>query len=131
MHNIPSYLNGGYQIIDSIENKFPNIYIFDDEGEEKEYVNGELVDVPVHLNSNSLTDEMQIYPNPAQSLVYIDYYKNDREEILYKIISIDGKVMMQGHLIDAGIDVSMLPCGIYFLLLEANDEIRHEIVLKE
>ena len=45
MHNNPSYLNGGEDIINAVSNTFPNIYVFKEEVEEKELQNGVLTGI--------------------------------------------------------------------------------------
>ena len=68
------------------------------------------------IPNNILKSEFQIYPNPSNGLIWINYQKN---EILYKfeVFNLTGEIIRSGKLINnnKAIDLSSLDKGIYFL----------------
>ena len=56
-------------------------------------------------------DDIRIYPNPAQNILYIES-ANVPE---YQIFDVDGRCLLKGE--NSSIDVSMLKTGTYLLLI--------------
>ncbi len=131
MHNNPSYLNGGYDIIDSVRNEFPNIFIFDDEGEKRQFINGNFIDQSVNINPDLFQDEVFVYPNPAQDIIYIQTGLPNPPDILYEIITTDGRIINNGCLINAVVDISSLNSGIYFLRYIVDNNAGYRMILKK
>ncbi|GAA3779400.1 hypothetical protein GCM10022271_09540 [Corallibacter vietnamensis] len=67
------------------------------------------------INDNLHTEDILIYPNPTNNVIYI---KHNNTFETYAIESITGKTILKGKNISQPIDISNLPSGIYFLSLE-------------
>lgn len=74
----------------------------------------------IHLNLNVNPNEkplFTLFPNPATDLLHVAHNAND---VLYKIYSIDGKLVQTGNLNNEAISVTILQNGIYLLELIAD-----------
>lgn len=74
--------------------------------------NGEVSD-PVSTNSESGISPVRLYPNPAQNEIFL----TESGYTQYGILALDGRVIEQGQVYDARIDIALLPAGTYQLLL--------------
>ena len=75
------------------------------------------------INDNSIDNHIQIYPNPAMDMIFIDWAnKNDFKMQVYNII---GECVLQGNLKSESnmIDISPLTSGIYMIRLTGTDRI--------
>jgi hypothetical protein len=72
------------------------------------------------ISSRQANDLFTIYPNPARDELFINYSNIDH--LLFKIVDITGKEMMNGKLSNTkSVDISGIPAGVYFVLLESED----------
>lgn len=84
--------------------------------------------VPVGLNEN-IQNSVAVYPNPAEDYLYIKYHGEMPDDLLVKIIGVDGKVLKcmskQEFEID-GKDIKLnlmgVDSGIYFVSFVSNCE---------
>jgi len=76
------------------------------------------VNKPSNISSN-----INVYPNPAKDLLYIDSNQNNE----YQIIDALGRVVLSGTYSSSPISVSQLDNGVYTLVLMVNgqNEVRH------
>ncbi len=71
-----------------------------------------------------------IYPNPAEERLILSSALE--VELKYQIVSMDGRMVMQGHFIGGErIDVSGLTSGAYFVKATSNDEVFQEKLIKK
>lgn len=68
---------------------------------------------PTSVNLSSAL-EIQVYPNPANDLLYVKGLSNAS----YSVINILGRQVQRGTLGDEAINVSLLPQGKYIILIE-------------
>lgn len=76
-------------------------------------------DVPLKFN---------IYPNPVSVELYIVHNYN---ELVFKIYSVDGKLVQQGFIENLKINVSILEKGLYILQLENNGKTEIRKIIKK
>ena len=69
--------------------------------------------------------KIRIYPNPVKNILFFDGYSGEKTKI--KIFSICGKMEISAE-IQTKLDVSRLPAGIYFVVINSGTE--EETVLK-
>ena len=83
------------------------------------------------MSSNSFDETtFTIYPNPVSDRLYVKY--NDTVKINeYHIVSILGKLVQKGELIDNQIDVTSIPNGIYFITFYSNSTYKTEKIVVE
>lgn len=73
--------------------------------------------------------ELIIYPNPANNNFKFAYSTNIKS---YKLIDYTGRVIIQGEYSDNGVNIELLPSGIYMVLVELeNNKIAYAKLLKE
>jgi photosystem II stability/assembly factor-like uncharacterized protein len=73
----------------------------------------------VSINENSLSEGIiQIYPNPATSILYIDGVDN---AAVAEIYDISGKLLFKKQLINSQVDISGLDKGMYFIRLTTQE----------
>lgn len=73
----------------------------------------------IHQQTVTITENeeliQQVYPNPFENYLHIQL-KNNTQQVYYEIISISGKQILSGKLVDdSTISTETLPNGIYFL----------------
>lgn len=70
---------------------------------------------PAHLST-----QWQVYPNPVDHVLHIAVERY----VTYQLINITGKAVDEGHLTGGNhkLSVSLLPAGIYYLVLSADDD---------
>lgn len=79
-------------------------------------------------NSNSLSNEIVVYPNPASGIIYL---KNVQSEDIIEVYDLSGKLVNVLNLVDQSADISMLSRGIYLLRIRSsNDVIIKKIVVE-
>ena len=117
--------NGWYQYIDQFT-------------EEKNYYRLKQVDIDGSIayskvlfieNSCMTRDGFSIFPNPVQS--YLDLGVNSEVHSI-KLMDLSGKTRMHLRSLNTQrLDLSNLPCGIYYLQLEVNDQYYVEKIIKQ
>ena len=88
---------------------------------EYDYINNNScteVDLISSLSEPLANQEVRIYPNPSNSLIYVDNTEQWQE---YRIYDARGQMIQQNSLsgtaVDLQIDISDLPRGLYYLQL--------------
>ncbi len=71
------------------------------------------------LNTDNKTNDFSLYPNPANDRLFINT-GNTNEKIMFSIVDLLGKVIIDNAVYSGLIDISNLDNGIYFVRL--NDE---------
>ncbi|MCK9206406.1 MAG: T9SS type A sorting domain-containing protein [Salinivirgaceae bacterium] len=64
--------------------------------------------------------KIELYPNPAQGKITIKNL-DCKDEIIYKLIDINGHISKQGKVNNSSINISDLHSGLYSLVLEKNN----------
>jgi len=79
---------------------------------------------------NTMESRIQIYPNPANTEIYIDA---PNEHITYFIKNVTGRMVQTGGIrFDQAISISALPMGVYFIrLMEEGQVLGVERVVKQ
>ncbi|WP_228453995.1 reprolysin-like metallopeptidase [Chryseobacterium fistulae] len=70
-------------------------------------------------DSKSITNGIQLYPNPVSDILNI---KNITDKAHYKIYSVTGQLITQGMIINGQINVSKLLTGTYHISIEEKDK---------
>jgi hypothetical protein len=80
------------------------------------------------LNKNS--DNIVLYPNPANSVLYVYGYNSAPK--LISLISVDGRLIKQYYLENKNsIDISAIAKGLYLVKIEINRKDNHLQVFKK
>ncbi len=71
-------------------------------------------------NLSSTSVSFSVYPNPAHDELFVKYYpKNPSDKILYSILDIYGRTILENKLnVSEAIDISSLSDGIYFITIK-------------
>ncbi len=70
-------------------------------------------------------NEIKMYPNPAENMIYFKFKEEFSESLDVKIISVYGTCFLEKSLLDASsIDISKLPPGIYSAFIFQKGELR-------
>ena len=92
---------------------------------------------PLGIGNLQTVDNMIIYPNPAHSVLHLTFNSSERQDIYYRIYSIEGKLLLndewkgiQGKQ-DKTINVGTISSGVYLLELKNkdNETFRQKIVV--
>jgi len=78
---------------------------------------------PVPVEQNSVNPAIQCYPNPARHTLTVTVGGSQHDAFRYTLINIQGNFVLQGELNTGTIDVSTLPKGVYFILLQSDTEL--------
>lgn len=82
------------------------------------------------INELSLQVEVRLYPNPAQSIIKLDY-PHEFNKSTVTITNLNGKIILESQLTQF-IDISQLQPGVYFLTISnENGKQKHFKILKE
>lgn len=77
------------------------------------------------------TNELLVFPNPAQNTIQIEYPYLLQKEAYYRIIDLSGKTVQKGYLNSNAIDIAKLIKGEYLLSLNIENEmISKKIVIE-
>lgn len=79
--------------------------------------------LPLALEKN-LIPAMDIHPNPAHSNIYISGSINNTT---YTIVNMAGNIMIKDALTSPKIDVEFLPSGLYYIILQNENEAQTQI----
>lgn len=85
------------------------------------------------IQGNSIiTDEIKLYPNPANDFIRLKNLKSETENIDFKITDLSGKLIKTGHYKQSEtIDVHDLEPGIYFIrMILKNGKVHTEKIIK-
>lgn len=79
-------------------------------------------------NSNSVSKEVVVFPNPASGIIY---FKNVQIDDVIEVYDLSGKLVVVLNQVNESADISMLPGGIYLLKIKsANDIIVKKMVVE-
>ena len=96
-------------------------------GETWRFVMENVISAEFHQHVNSLN----IYPNPVENIIYIQYPELSQKKAYYCISDLTGKNILQGILNGKTIDVSCLNKGLYFLnILVDGMTINEKIIIR-
>ena len=72
-------------------------------------------------NENNLSNALKIYPNPASKEIFIDGIKD--KNVTLELINAEGRKVLETDKITSGkgIDISILPSGVYFINLKSGN----------
>jgi hypothetical protein len=87
----------------------------------------EFTDTTLASNDIGLTS-FQISPNPATDYLFLTNILSDATFMIY---SIHGQVLIQGNYTDAGIDLSGLHSGMYFISVEVDERLHTKKFIKK
>lgn len=73
-------------------------------------------------------EKLRIYPNPVKEYLFV---KGVKPNSFYKIVDIQGKVVLQGNLEDYQVPLTRLSQGLYFLSLPENEHNKLLLLMKE
>ena len=75
-------------------------------------------------------DKVSIFPNPVQDRLFIEYSNEQFSPYEYSIIDYSGSLIKKGRIKDAlfSIDVTDLPSGMYFFIINNDDGIRQKFM---
>jgi uncharacterized surface protein with fasciclin (FAS1) repeats len=78
--------------------------------------------LPAPNSVNEVESSISIYPNPTTDFIFVN--RNSEETCQYRIVSADGRVVMNGSVAGktAQLDVNVLPSGIYNIQLVSGSE---------
>ncbi len=72
--------------------------------------------IPTTVQENTF-EELKVYPNPSSENIFI---QSNNQYTTYKIVSLQGKLIANGNLINNQISLTQISNGIYFLKLVSN-----------
>ena len=97
-------------------------------------VNLNLTVITKILSLETLENQISVYPNPTNSILYINIDERINSMIFISLTDISGKVIInnQKYSNNESIDLSSLKAGIYFLNIYKNtDRIATKLIMKE
>lgn len=76
---------------------------------------------------------LDIYPNPAKEMVYVNYAGEINRNATLQIINMQGQIMKQYQLVDnqTQVDISFLPKGVYLFKVRSNEQFSVKRMVKE
>lgn len=81
------------------------------------------ITTPSSVENNNFSTEVNIYPNPVQSSLNIEFNSDDAKTMSYQLTDMSGKVMIEGNfapgigLSNYNLNISDLTAGVYILRL--------------
>lgn len=86
--------------------------------------------IPTKANSTYYETLFELYPNPSNGIVTIDFEETFAKTIQIKLIGLQGRIFMSENFIILGnkltIDVCDIPKGIYILQLNNRNHVSHK-----
>lgn len=76
---------------------------------------------------NGTRSEFQVSPNPTSGILNI----NSKEELVYSVSDMTGKILVSGTVKNACIDISALPASVYILTLSENGNRESLIITRQ
>ena len=81
---------------------------------------------------NTFSNQITIYPNPAQNQITVESYNLNSEEITIELVDMTGRVVlnvfngfvMEGEFTQVTADISNLPTGMYFMRYSSQSDLR-------
>ena len=135
MHNEPGYLNGGQQIIDAVENDFPNIYLFKNELEEKVLENGVLTGSSELTGLKVTSDkDVHFFPNPTTGQLNILFGTMQVLKANAEVYNLMGNLVLSENCYNTTasvIDLAPFPSGIYAVKVVVNGDMYETRIIKE
>lgn len=72
----------------------------------------ETITIPCRIGNMQSSDEIKVYPNPANSVLFVSGVLPEK----YEVVNTAGQICITSdHYLESGIDISMLPPGLYIL----------------
>jgi len=84
------------------------------------------------LSENELNNNLQVFPNPSNNEVTINFTGDFTSDFKVSVIGLDGKVLHTSTMNSSiqKIDISQLPSGMYTLILENGSSVLTEKIIK-
>lgn len=80
---------------------------------------------PLSVEGNTLTRQLNVYPNPASEIVNIEGYNGQNQTLNYRLTDAVGRQLQTGTLpegqVREEINISRLASGVYFIIFNDND----------
>ena len=90
----------------------------------------EVVDAcTVKIDENSFSDQITIYPNPANNKLFINNKENGEFEVM--IYNQFGQEIFSKNNLNSPIDISMIPSGFYIIRINSNISNYNEVLIIE
>jgi hypothetical protein len=83
----------------------------------------EAVDPPTQLGEKKDDPDLHIYPNPAGDMIRMTLPEQLRRPVIYSLMDVRGKMVLQGEMHHGQIDISEVHRGLYVLLITGPDGI--------
>lgn len=78
-------------------------------------------------DNSSEGSRFELHPNPVEDMLFVDF--NSTREISYQVLDINGRILLEGKLENAQIDLSSLSAGAYILKIsDGNKTITRQVV---
>lgn len=83
-------------------------------------------DVQLDINTglfenNMASSQMQLYPNPAKSLVNIAIDNSSNQPYIVKVVSIAGQVMIEKSMVNGPLSLEGIAKGVYFVVTDTDN----------
>ncbi|OFY87975.1 MAG: hypothetical protein A3F72_08370 [Bacteroidetes bacterium RIFCSPLOWO2_12_FULL_35_15] len=80
--------------------------------------------ITVGINNISRNENVVVYPNPATSIIEIEFQDTNFQNAEYKIVNLLGELLQTGYLeeMKSTISINTLPQGIYYLQLNSKSD---------
>ena len=99
--------------------------------EEVLFADFSIEEIPLILSTNGTNPELniQLYPNPSVNSIQIDGII--QKNINYKILNLEGKIILEGKVINNQIEISDLMKGVYFISFQLDENVIVKKFVKE
>ncbi len=124
-HSMGTYLGGGMpflypiKIVEGVGFDNNNGFGFDDKSQFKDFCEGTLNECDIlSANEPIPISEIKISPNPVINFLDLNTFDSGT----YRISNVMGEIILQGKLTKNQIDVTTIPCGLYFISIQSDKE---------
>lgn len=77
--------------------------------------------------ADETTAKLNIYPNPTDGILHVGGADVDAQK--YQLYSVDGRLVQEGNVLEATIDISSQAKGMYILKIETKDSVIQKMVI--
>ena len=79
---------------------------------------------PLSVDETTRLEDLSIFPNPARDFIQVSDFKADRQTQTYRIISLQGQIVMEGNLNSSRININQLDQGTYILQVDGYSPVK-------
>lgn len=122
LENLASQTNsiGSVQAITMLEYYKPDLYDYPEIIEFPEMISTRLLNMHSESQESTISDNaINIFPNPANTELFIEYMFSEKSDVELELFSLDGKKVLSkkisGQSGREGIDISQFPVGLYHI----------------